>query len=103
MIASALIALAGIALAWWLYVRSPELPGEVAEVGRPVYGASLNKFYFDEIYWAVMVAPLRGLAWLSDWFDRAIIDPAVDAVATIPRGLSRIAMCTTGWCRRLCR
>jgi NADH-quinone oxidoreductase subunit L len=90
MIASGAIAIVGLALAWWLYLRSPQLPGEVAEVARPAYLASLNKFYLDELYWTVIVAPLRGLAWLSDWFDRTIIDPAVDAIATIPRGLSRI-------------
>jgi NADH-quinone oxidoreductase subunit L len=90
MIASALIALAGLALAWWLYIRSPQLPGELAEVARPFYLASLNKFYLDELFWAVIVAPTRGLAWFSDWVDRTIIDPAVDAVASIPRGLSRI-------------
>ena len=44
----------------------------------PLYDASLNKFYFDEIFSAIIVAPLRALAWLSNWFDRGVIDPIVD-------------------------
>lgn len=31
----------------------------------PLYRASLNKFYFDEIFWAILVAPLRGVAGLA--------------------------------------
>ena len=55
--------LIGIGLAWLMYVRSPALPAKVASAFGPLYQASLNKFYFDEIFWAILVAPLRGLAW----------------------------------------
>jgi NADH-quinone oxidoreductase subunit L len=89
-VVSAAIALGGLAIAWWFYVLLPQLPGEVAKTFSPLYQLSLNKFYLDELYWAVIVSPMRALAWLSDWMDRRIIDPAVDAVATIPRGLSRM-------------
>jgi NADH-quinone oxidoreductase subunit L len=89
-IVSAVLALAGFVLSWWFYIRSPQLPGRTADSIRPLYQASLNKFYFDELYGALIVSPMRGLAWLSDWFDRRIIDPAVDAIATIPRGISRM-------------
>ena len=44
-----------------MYVRSPELPARVAAAMGPLYDASLNKFYFDEIFWAMLVAPLRGV------------------------------------------
>jgi NADH-quinone oxidoreductase subunit L len=56
----------------------------------PLYKASLNKFYFDEIYSALLVMPLRGLAWLSSWIDRWVIDPMVDVVGMIPRLLSSV-------------
>jgi NADH-quinone oxidoreductase subunit L len=89
---SVLIALAGIGLAWLFYVRSPELPGRVASAIQPLYRASLNKFYFDEIYWAVLVSPLRVLAWLSSWFDRTVIDSVVDGTALVPRLVSWVPM-----------
>ncbi|MFO0789251.1 MAG: NADH-quinone oxidoreductase subunit L [Pirellulales bacterium] len=80
----------GIGLAWWFYVASPELPGRVASALGPLYRASLNKLYFDEIFWGILVAPLRGLAWFSSWFDRSIIDSIVDGLALVPRWLSSV-------------
>jgi NADH-quinone oxidoreductase subunit L len=78
----------GIVLAWVMYVVSPSMPARMATAVRPLYLASLNKFYFDEIYWAIIVAPLRGLAWFSSWFDRNVIDSIVDGVALVPRWFS---------------
>ena len=90
MVLSGAVALAGIGLAWLMYVRSPALPNRVASMLGPLYRASLNKLYFDEIYAAVLVTPLATLAWLSDWFDRHVIDPLVDMVGMIPRLLSSV-------------
>jgi NADH-quinone oxidoreductase subunit L len=87
---SAEVGAAGIALAWLLYVWSPQLPARIAAAMGPLYKASLNRFYFDEMYGAVLVTPLKSLAWLSDWFDRWIIDPLVDIVGMIPRLLSSV-------------
>ena len=71
-------------------MRSPELPGRIAAALGPLYRASLNKFYFDEIYSALFVTPLTTLAWLSDWFDRRVIDPLVDVVGLVPRLVSSV-------------
>ena len=90
MMLSGVVALAGIGVAWLMYVRSPALPGRIAAALGPLYRASLNKFYFDEIYAAVLVTPLATLAWLSDWFDRHVIDPLVDIVGMIPRLASSV-------------
>jgi len=90
MVASAVIALAGIGIAWLFYVRWPQLPGQVAAALGPLYRLSLNKFYLDEIFYAVLVAPLKTVAWISYWFDRTIIDPTVDMVGRIPQGLSSV-------------
>jgi NADH-quinone oxidoreductase subunit L len=87
---SGVIALAGIVLAWQFYVRSPALPGRIAASLGPLYKASLNKLYFDEIYSAMFVTPLTTLAWLSDWFDRRVIDPLVDIVGLVPRLVSSV-------------
>ncbi|MEX0614098.1 MAG: NADH-quinone oxidoreductase subunit L, partial [Pirellulales bacterium] len=90
MLASAVIAIVGIGLAWLMYVRSPQLPEKFAAAIEPLYRASYNKFFFDELYSAMVVAPLRGLAWLADWFDRRVIDPIVDGVGWIPRLVSGV-------------
>jgi NADH-quinone oxidoreductase subunit L len=92
MVLSAVIAVLGIGLAWIFYVRSPGLPKRVSTAMEPIYKSSLHKFYLDEIFWTLVVLPLRALAWLSDWVDRAIIDPLVDAVARVPRRVSAAAL-----------
>jgi NADH-quinone oxidoreductase subunit L len=93
MILSGAVAVLGVAAAWFLYVRSPALPSRIAAATGPLYQASLNKLYFDEVFWALLVAPLRLLAWLSSWFDRRVIDPLVDIIGLVPRfvsGLPRV-------------
>jgi NADH-quinone oxidoreductase subunit L len=90
MAVSAVIALAGVGLAWMFYVSSPNLPGQFAAALGPLYKASLNKFYFDELFRAVLVTPLRTLSAISYWFDRTVIDPTVDLVGRIPQGVSAL-------------
>jgi NADH-quinone oxidoreductase subunit L len=88
MLVSVAVVLIGVGLAWLMYIRSPQMPAQVASAIRPLYVASLNKFYFDEIFWAILVAPLRVLSWFASWFDRSIIDSIVDGMAIVPRMLS---------------
>jgi hypothetical protein len=40
------------------------------------------------LYYAVVAAPLRGLAAAAAWVDNNVIDRAVDAVGAVPRWLS---------------
>jgi NADH-quinone oxidoreductase subunit L len=90
MIASACLGAVGIALAWWFYVRSPSIPAVLARGFRPLYLLSLNKFYLDEFFVWLVVAPLRAVAWISNWFDATIVDQIVDGVGRVPIALSRV-------------
>jgi NADH-quinone oxidoreductase subunit L len=90
MLLSAVLAAAGIALAWWFYVQSPEIPERLAKSLDPLYALSLNKFYLDEVFTWLVVAPVRGLAWLTYAIDRNVIDPLVDAIGLVPTRLSWI-------------
>jgi NADH-quinone oxidoreductase subunit L len=90
MLLSSIMGLVGIALAWVFYVRSPSIPESLARTLDPLYTLSLNKFYLDEIFLWLLVAPFRGLAWLSYWFDRAVVDRIVDGVGLVPVVLSRV-------------
>jgi NADH-quinone oxidoreductase subunit L len=89
---SGAVALAGIVLAWLVYVRFPSLPARLATGLKPLYQLSFHKFFFDELYVAILVAPLRGIAWLSDLVDRLVIDRLVEAVGSIPRRLSSVPL-----------
>ncbi|MEI7781315.1 MAG: NADH-quinone oxidoreductase subunit L [Planctomycetota bacterium] len=50
----------------------------------PLQTVFANKFYFDQIYAALVVRPLEALALLAALFDRYVIDGTVNLVARIP-------------------
>ncbi|MEX2285815.1 MAG: NADH-quinone oxidoreductase subunit L [Planctomycetaceae bacterium] len=89
---STVVAVAGLALAWLFYVRSPYMPGRLATALKPAYTMSLNKFFLDELFEAIVVMPLRGLARLAELTDAILIDPLVDAIGSIPKRLSSVPL-----------
>jgi NADH-quinone oxidoreductase subunit L len=54
------------------------------------YRLSANKFYFDEIYNALVVWPLRLAATVLYWIDRWIIDGLVNLLGRIPPALGSL-------------
>jgi NADH-quinone oxidoreductase subunit L len=85
MLTSTLIAAAGVALAWMKYGRGQRSTAPVTGWAQPFYALSQHKFYLDEIYNALIVAPLHGLASLSVLFDNRVIDRTVDLFGALPR------------------
>jgi NADH-quinone oxidoreductase subunit L len=65
------------------------LPLVVATFLTP-YRLSYDKFYFDEIYNALVVWPLRIIASVCYWIDRWIIDGLVDLVGGIPVAIGHV-------------
>ena len=74
--------LIGLATALWLYVWDKAAPARIAELNRPLYLFLLNKWYFDEIYEAVIVHPAKALGRLL-WKrgDGATIDGTINGIA----------------------
>jgi NADH-quinone oxidoreductase subunit L len=90
---STAVALAGITLAAVLYLGKrektvEELTRAADSVG--LYRLSHGKFYFDELYNAVVVAPLRSMAEVCYAVDRAVIDAAVNFFGLAPTLLGAI-------------
>jgi len=77
-------ALIGIAVAFWLYVRQPKRPEELANSMQPVYKTLLNKYYVDELYAAAVVRPL---VWISDHVLWKIVD--VEAIDGTVNGIAQ--------------
>jgi NADH-quinone oxidoreductase subunit L len=48
------------------------------------YKLSQHKFYFDELYYGLVVWPLKALAQIFYWIDRWIIDGLVNALGWLP-------------------
>ncbi len=67
--------LIGFALAWKFYIRSPEMPVNLAAQHRGLYAFLLNKWYFDELYDFLFVRPAKRVGhFLWKTGDGAIID-----------------------------
>jgi NADH-quinone oxidoreductase subunit L len=79
------IALAGVALAWFMYVFQPGSAAKLASSMEGLYQLSLNKFYLDELYDFFLIRPLTLLADVARIFDLYVIDGLVDLVAQVPR------------------
>ncbi len=88
MLVSMLIALFGMFFAWVFYDRRPELPVQLAGSARGLYRAILNKFYIDEFYGKVVLAPYYALCRASAWFDRYVVDGVVNAAGYVTLGTS---------------
>jgi len=55
------VGLAGIALAYVLYMAMPSIPAKLADKAPKLYQFLLNKWYFDELYDKIFVKPLFAL------------------------------------------
>jgi NADH-quinone oxidoreductase subunit L len=74
--------LLGFGLAWLMYIKRPDLPARLAEQHRPVYLFLLNKWYFDELYTAVFVKPLKAVGnFLWKKGDGTVIDGGINGLA----------------------
>jgi NADH-quinone oxidoreductase subunit L len=82
---SAAIALGGIAVAWWMYVKQPDMPARLARGAQGLYQLSLNKFHVDELYDTFILGPLRGVTQFCRIFDQYVIDGLVDLIGHVPR------------------
>jgi NADH-quinone oxidoreductase subunit L len=84
------VAIAGIVLAAYFWLRNRAGAARVARSAAPVYTLLLNKYYVDEIYNAVVVQPIKGVSTLLLWkgMDAALIDGTVNGVGRLVRGSS---------------
>jgi len=91
MIFSVGVALAGIATAWFFYIKRPDLPGKLSE-GQWGFDLVQNKYYVDEMVDETIVKPvIKGSDLLWRQADARGVDGAVNGVAWVIKLLSRIA------------
>ncbi len=75
---STVVSLAGIALAYYLYILKPALPGQIAQSIKPLYQFSKQKWYMDDLYEWIFVRGSRALAQTALTTDKKVIDGAVN-------------------------
>jgi NADH-quinone oxidoreductase subunit L len=78
-----IIAILGLVIAWWFYIKSPDTPKKLAQGLRGPYMLVLHKYFIDELYNAVFVAPLLWISTNVLWHvvDEGAIDGTVNGVA----------------------
>jgi NADH-quinone oxidoreductase subunit L len=86
----------GFALAWYMYIKRPDVPVKLAREHQGLYQFLLNKWYFDELYDRIFVRPARWLGrffwkkgdgWLIDGFGP---DGIAARVVDVTRGVVRL-------------
>jgi NADH-quinone oxidoreductase subunit L len=89
---SVLFALIGLLIADSLYRRNPEKPAKIVASIKGVYTVLVNKYWLDEIYGAVIVAPLlifsRFILWIG--FDHIVVDGTGAAIGLGTKGLGSL-------------
>nr|WP_294566240.1 NADH-quinone oxidoreductase subunit L [uncultured Rhodopila sp.] len=92
------LAIAGILIAFVMYIINPLLPVRMAQVFGPIYRLFLNKWYVDELYDRILVQPAIRLARLL-WQvgDATLIDGVPNGLAELTSdGSKQIVKIQTG-------
>jgi len=55
------LVLLSIPIAYYLFVKNKEIPGEIANLNKPLYKFLVNKWYFDELYQVIFINPSKKL------------------------------------------
>jgi NADH-quinone oxidoreductase subunit L len=99
--ASVAVGLVGIAVAYWFYVASPEIPVNLAARFNSIYQLLWHKYYVDEIYGTLFVEPGRRLAmFLWQVVDVQLIDGFANGMARATASLSGVLRgAQTGYAR----
>jgi NADH-quinone oxidoreductase subunit L len=86
------VALAGIGLAWYFFLRRPQAADAVARSAAPVHRLLLNKYYVDELYDSAVVQPIKRGSEQVLWkgVDVGLIDGAVNGAGSFVSGSSSV-------------
>ncbi|HTG91836.1 MAG TPA: NADH-quinone oxidoreductase subunit L [Pyrinomonadaceae bacterium] len=80
----------GMGLGFLFYVKDTRLPAIWAQRLRPLYTASYNKYWVDEIYGWAITRRTMDAARAVYAFDSKVVDGAVNGLASLGRLFSRI-------------
>ena len=86
-----LLSIAGIAIAYLVYVARPGTSAALAARLRPVHTFLVNKWYFDELYDAVVYRPVIAMGRFANTvIERVVVQGIVAAAVDAVRGVGVI-------------
>jgi NADH-quinone oxidoreductase subunit L len=85
MLVSSAIAILGIGIAFYLWVKNRQIPDQMAQSLSGPYNLLLNKYYVDEIYDAAIVQPIKTVSTVGLWkgMDVGVVDGAVNGAGYV--------------------
>ena len=93
--ASVAVGLIGIAVAYWFYIASPEIPVKLAKQFNPIYQLLWHKYYVDEIYSFFTVKLGHRVA---TFFWQSVDVGIIDAIANgLGHATARLSHVLRGW------
>ena len=96
MVLSSLVALLGITLATWLWLKNPAVADRIANRFPALHRVLLNKYYVDEFYDVTVVQPVRIVSEDGLWrgMDVRVVDGAVNGAGQVVGGMSALLRLT---------
>ncbi|MEW6705898.1 MAG: NADH-quinone oxidoreductase subunit L [Pseudomonadota bacterium] len=85
------LALAGVVVSWWFYMKQPSIPAAIARTFRPVYTLLENKYYMDWINEHVFAPAARAVGrglWKGG--DVGVIDGLINGSARAVGGIAQV-------------
>jgi NADH-quinone oxidoreductase subunit L len=92
MLVSSGVAVAGIGIAWYFWLRNRAAADAMATRMHGLYSLLMHKYYVDELYDAAIVQPIKLLSTGGLWkgADAGVIDGAVNGVGQAVRATSSV-------------
>ena len=89
---SSFLVLMGILLAGIMYQWRILSPDVISQKLYPVRNLLIRKYHIDYVYEEIIAVKVtyKGLARLSDWIDREVIDKTVDGIGWLGRNTGRV-------------
>jgi NADH-quinone oxidoreductase subunit L len=87
----AAISLAGIGIAYFLYVARPETPAMLIRRLRPIHTLFVNKWYFDELIDVLVVRPALAIGRFADrTFERLVVGGLISGAEDVVGSAGRV-------------
>ena len=80
----------GLLLATIIYLWRLLDADELKQTFKPLYHFLWNKWWFDELYWSLLVKPVLAISRWVARFDLGVIDAILHGLAALGRGISRV-------------
>ncbi len=74
------LALAGAVLAWWMYSKPSSLPEKFSAAMGPFARLSRNRFYWDDLYFLLVVHPATVIGEWLVWFEERVFGRGAGSV-----------------------